>query len=53
MGWRDALLHLRTYGWNADDIAEAGETVHDACDEGDYEGAEVSNLTLAQVQAVC
>ena len=52
MGWRDALLCLHTHGWNADDIDEACEAMHDACNDGEYEGVEVSHLTLAQVQSV-
>jgi aryl-alcohol dehydrogenase-like predicted oxidoreductase len=52
MGWRDDLLYLHTNGWNADDIDEACEAMHEACDEGQYEGTEVRNLTLPQVQSV-
>jgi len=52
MGWRDALLHLHANGWNADDIDEACEAVHVACDEGEYEGSEPGDLTLAQIQSV-
>ena len=52
MGWREALLHLHANGWNADYIDEACEAVHVACDEGKYEGTEVGDLSLAQIQSV-
>ena len=52
MGWRDALLHLHTNGWSADDIDAASAAVHDACDEGEYEGTEVNDLTLSQIRSV-
>lgn len=52
MGWRDDLLRLHTHGWNTDDIDEACEALHEACDQGEYEGSKVSDLTLAEVKSV-
>lgn len=52
MGWRDELLTLHTGGWNADDIDEACEAIHEACTEGAWEGFEIADLTVDQVRAV-
>ena len=52
MRWRDALLRLHTHGWNADEIDEACEALHETCEEGMYDGTDLAELTLAQVQAV-
>lgn len=50
MAWRDALLQLHTAGWNADDIDEACEALHEACDEGEFAGTEISDLTPHQIR---
>ena len=52
MGWRDRLLHLHSRGWNADDIDDACEALRNACDEGEYDGAEIRDLTSAQLRSV-
>jgi len=50
--WRDALMRLHVAGWDTDDIDAACEALVSACEEGPASGAEVTELTAAEVRDI-
>ncbi len=51
MSWQDDLFRIHSLGWSAEDIDDACEALNEACDDGNFEGTPINDLTPTQVRS--